>query len=241
MKKNAIFFFILALLGGFMGSLFWTSIHPKNATISETLDQQKLNSVSTPTPTPTLDFWEKVASKTSSSLVGIQTISGNRVIRQGAGIVVSSDGLVATTIDFWGSKESVYQVFYEDKILKGELVSVDSKNRLILLKTSVSNSNIAELIAGDYKSGQDILLVGKSINVSKSIVVSQRGIISQVNNNEIILDTIPNKYLHGFGVSNKDGYIKGITYVKNGYVYLIKTEIIETFFKAYLEKTLRQN
>src|SRR3989338_5578151 len=143
---------------------------------------------------------------------------------------------IVTKTDLWGPKESVYQIFYDDKIVKGELVDLDPKIRLLLLKTAVLNSSIAELNSANYKSGQEILVIGKTLNLSKPITVSQKGIISQATDTSVLVDTIPNQYLFGFGASDKDGRLRGMVYLKNGAVNLIKTEIIENFFKTYLEK-----
>lgn len=238
MDKTLFKLFLVAFFGGIIGALFLSIMGPEVlvANIGGTVNQENETSVNT-TPVPHPELWEKIVINLSPSLVGVQTIGENRVVRQGSGVIVSSDGLIITTADLLGPKGSVYQVFYDDKIIKGEIVAIDSKINLLLMKTSVPNSNIAELITSDYKSGQEILVVGKTFHLSKPTSVSQKGIISQVINKLVIIDTVPSKYLYGFGVSDKDGRLRGITYLRNGVVNLIKAEIIENFFKNYLEKS----
>src|SRR3989338_868546 len=238
MEKSFLKLFFTAILGGIIGAWFLFTINSVifGANISGTIDPKTEVLVNTSTLVPDPELWEKIVTKTSPSLVGIQTISNDRVIRQGGGIIISSDGLIVTTTDLWGPKESVYQIFYDDKIVKGELVDLDPKIRLLLLKTAVLNYSIAELNSANYKSGQEILVIGKTLNLSKPITVSQKGIISQATDTSVLVDTIPNQYLFGFGASDKDGRLRGMVYLKNGAVNLIKTEIIENFFKTYLEK-----
>ncbi|MDP3792283.1 MAG: serine protease [bacterium] len=239
MNKTLLKLFFVAFFGGIIGALFLSIIDSGVlvANLERTVNDQKEASINTPIPTPHPELWEKIVINLSPSLVGVQTISENRVIRQGSGIIVSSDGLIVTMADLLGSKGSVYQVFYDDKIIKGELVTVDSKINLLLLKTSVLNSNIAELNSSDYRSGQEVLVIGKTFYLSKPTVISQKGIVSQVTDKLVIIDTVPSKYLYGFGVSDKEGRLRGVAYLRNGVVSLVKTEVIENFFKSYLEKS----
>ena len=226
----------IAFLGGVIGSLVVveTGFKFTSTNLTQTIDQPPETISNTTTPDP--ELWEKIVTKISPTLVGIQTINGDRVIRQGSGIIVSSDGLIVTTANLWGPKGTVYQVFYDDKIIKGDIVDVNSKTNLLLLKTSVLNSSIAELNSRNYQSGQEIIIIGKNINLSQPVIVSQKGIISQATDSLVTIDTVPSKYLFGFGVSDKYGYLRGLVYLKNGAVNLIKTETIENFFKNYLEK-----
>ena len=130
----------------------------------------------------------------------------------------------------------IYQIFYEGEILKGSMVTSDFKLNLMLIKTSTSNSNIADLNTyPNYQNGQDILLIGRFFDLSKPTLVSQRGIISYVTDKTIVLDTILNNNLYGFGVTDTGGRFRGITYIRNGKVNLIKAELIENFFKKSIE------
>lgn len=238
MDKKSLKLFMFAFLGGVVGSLFLTltGFGFMSANIGNTTYSQKEDLINTPNPTPNPELWEKVVVKVSPGLVGIQTISENSVLRQGGGIIVSSDGLVVTTTNLWGPERSIYQIFYDNKIIKGNVVAIDSKANLMLLKTPTQSSNIAELAKYEYKSGQEIIVVGKTFNLSKPTITSQKGSISQVLEKSVTIDTLPNKYLYGFGVSDKDGYLRGIVYLRSGMANLIRSETIENFLKSYLEK-----
>lgn len=239
---NVKFFkiFFVALAGGVFGAIFTASIFSDNligANLSEHSFSQKATShnLATPLPTPDLGFWEKIAANLSPSLVGIQVFQNDKIVRQGSGIIVSSDGLIITTANLF-IPNGIYQISYEDKILKGLVATSDFKLNLLLLKTSALNSSIADLdLSPNYQSGQDILLVGKLFDLSKSTLVSQRGTVSYVTDKNIVLDTMLSSYLYGFGVVDTEGRFKGITYIKNGKVNLIKAEPIDSFLKEYIE------
>ena len=78
-------------------------------------------------------------------------------------------------------------------------------------------------------------MIGRFFDLSKPTLVSQRGIISYVTDKTIVLDTILNNNLYGFGVTDTGGRFRGITYIRNGKVNLIKAELIENFFKKSIE------
>ena len=240
MTRISFRLFIIALFGGVLGAIFIFFIfsdRSSNASLSKYYTQvPKTDIDSASLSTSSLGLWEKIVAKLSPSLVGIQVFKDNKIVRQGSGIVVSSDGLVVTTTDLLIS-DAIYQISYDDKILKGLVMAKDYKFNLILLKVSGLNSSIADLDkSADYKSGQEILLIGKLFDLSKPISASQKGTISYITNKTIILDTTLSSYLYGFGVADTKGKFRGITYVRNGKVNLVKAELIETFFNYYIEK-----
>jgi len=181
-------------------------------------------------------FWDKLAAESSFSSVGIQVFQNNTLARQGSGIILSSDGLIMTTADL-AFKDAVYQIFYEDKVFRGLVEAIDYKSNLFILKSLTSYSAVADLdVSHDYKSGQDILLIGKLVDVSSPTTVSQRGTISYVTEGRILIDTAQNNYLSGAGVIGASGKFIGMSYLRSGKTYLIKSGIIEPFFKEYLDK-----
>src|SRR3989344_7320002 len=154
------------------------------------IENQKL----IPTPLPLLapDFWEHISSEASFSSVAIQVFKDNRIIKSGSGIILSSDGLVVIPADLT-SLGSTYQVLYEDKIVKGAIVSFDVKRNLAIIKiTNLElNLNVSDLNTGlIYQNGQDVLITGKLYDISKPAAIAQRGIISYVSGGRIILDTL---------------------------------------------------
>lgn len=222
---------LASLLGALLGSfvtLYYSN--QRNAFITSSL-------ISAPvTATPVPELWEKISSRLSSGSVGIQVFQNNRLVRQGSGLIVSSDGLLVAPADMIISN-GIYQVFYEDKIYKGAIVASSYKLNLLLLKTEALYSSVADLdISHDYQSGQEILILGKIVELSKSSVVSQKGLISYVTERSTVIDSVPNNYLLGAGIVGLDGKFIGLSYIRNGKINVVKAEAIDNFFREYLDK-----
>jgi hypothetical protein len=106
----------------------------------------------------------------------------------------------------------------------------------MLLKTSGSNSNIAELNPlFEHKSGQELLLIGRVFDLSKPAIASQEGTVSYVTDRSVVLNSTANKYIFGFAAAGSDGKLNGLVYIRNNIVYLVRGDTIENFFKNYLE------
>ncbi len=132
---------------------------------------------------------------------------------------------------------AIYQVFYEDKIYKGEIVARNFNINLLLLKTEGLYSNVADLdVAHDYQSGQEIIMLGKIIELSKPAIVSQKGLVSYVTEKKIVIDSAPNNYLLGAGIADLDGKFIGLSYLRSGKIFMITAKTIDTFFREYLDK-----
>jgi len=223
---------LFSFFGGVIGTFSSVYISGKYlANISE---------VVTPTPVisraPSLGFWEKIISENSSTLVSIQVFQENKVTRQGSGIVVSSDGLVITVADL-AAVGAVYQIFYDDKILRGTVVSRDYIHNLLLIKTDSAYPNVVDLSPKNYNNGQEIVLVGKILDFSKPTSYSQRGTISYITDKSVLVDTIVNKNLYGHAIINTESNFIGLSYLRNGKVNLIRTNTIQNFLQEYITKT----
>ena len=213
------------------GGYFFISINDKySASMTQAV-------VLTPiiTAIPDQGFWDKLVSESLLTSLGIQVFQVDKLVKQGSGVVVSSDGLVVTIADL-SAPNAVYQVFYGDKILRGVVVARDYNLNLLLIKTDSSYSNVADLNEREYHSGQEVILVGKLFDVSRPVVFSQRGAISYVTQKNITIDTIVDKNLYGAGVIDASGDLIGLAYLRSGKVNLIKASSVENFFQEYINK-----
>lgn len=239
MNKSLLGIFFVAIGGGILGSFLFFSIMTGNYSIltgnfSQTKEETE-SATLLPSPSPIPGMWERLISDSSYRSVAIQVFKDNKVIRQGGGIVVSSDGLVVTVADFL-SANAVYQIFYEDQILKGSVVAWDFKSNLLLLKTSSSFSGIADLaVFSSYQTGEETTLIGRLVFFSKPIIVSQRATVSYSTDRVTIFDTTANHYLQGFQIINSSGNLLGISTLKNGKINLIKASIISDFLKDHIK------
>lgn len=229
--KNFFKLFLASLLGALFGS-FLTLYSGNQSTAI--IVSPTISSPASPVPAP--DLWEKISSQLSPSSVGIQVFQNNHLIRQGSGLIVSSDGLIVTSADLVISS-GIYQIFYEDKIYRGTIVAKNYELNLLLLKTEALYSNVADLdVSHDYQSGQEILMLGKIIELSKPAVVSQKGIISYITERTIVIDSVANSYVLGTGIADSDGKFVGLGYLKKGKINIIKADAIDDFFREYLDK-----
>ncbi len=188
-------------------------------------------------PTPA-DFWQKTVIDQSFNFAAVQAFKDNQLLRQGSGIFLSSDGLIVTTSDIALASASVYQVLYEDRILRGDIVARDYTHNLALLRVGGSSDfNVPELDFSDnHQSGQELIIAGKFINLSKPILFSQKTSINYTIGKSIFLDAQPKSILNGGAVINDSGRIIGLAFIRSGKVYFVDSQTIDDFLKNYLNK-----
>ncbi len=231
MKKFFSQLLLFGFLGGVFGAIGFSYISGKYlANISETVTTPPIISVA-----PSLGFWEKIISENSSTVVSIQVFQANQVTRQGSGIIVSSDGLIVTVGNL-AVTGAVYQIFYDDKILVGTVISRDYDHNLLLIKTNYSYPNVVDLSPKDYDNGQEVALVGKLLDFSKPRINSQRGTISYVTDKSIIIDAVVNRSLYGYAIINRESDFLGLSYLHNGRINLVRTSAIQDFLQAQNKK-----
>lgn len=186
-------------------------------------------------PFPEPDFWQKIVSDGALSTVAIQSFKSGKIVREGGGIIVSSDGVVITTLDVISGAD-VLQIFNEDKILRAQVIRYDGFKNLALIKINTSNMNVARFDRNyQFQPGQDVVVSGKLVELSNPSVFAQKGIVNRVFSKDVILDVEPNYFLSGSKVINSSGIVVGMTYLRNGFVYLIKAETMDDFAKNYFE------
>lgn len=240
-KKRIVTYSGLACLV-FLASVFFYSKFYSDKSFA--LSGSGLNQSQTePTPAtlanPIPGFWEKLVSDVSLSVVGIQVFQDNKLVRQGSGLIASSDGLVVTTADL-GIKNAIYQIYYEDKILRADIVTADYKSNLMLLRSTASFASVARFDSLKvYQSGIETMIVGKLIDNSKPTLFSQKGLISYVTDRSVVLDSSANSYDAGSGIIDSSGSFIGLGYVRNGKILLIKTPVIDLFVKNFLADSIK--
>lgn len=194
------------------------------------------NLISTTTPVSSgPNFSEKIIYESAQSSVGIQVFSGDHLVKQGSGIVISSDGLIATVADLAVSN-GVYQVFYDDKILRGVAVAKDINKNLLLIKSENVYSKVADLSHTDYREGQSVTLVGKIIDLAKLSIFSQEGVANLIKDKVYVLGTEAGNNLSGAEALDEDGKLIGISYLRSGKINLATVASIQNFFREYIEK-----
>ena len=232
MKKTFSQILLFSFFGGIVGAFSSVYINGKYlANISENITPAPIISV-----VPSLGFWEKIISENSSTSVGIQVFQENKVTKQGSGVIVSSDGLVVTVADL-AATGAVYQIFYDDKILRGTVVSKDYNHNLLIIKTEHAYPNVVDLSPKNCDNGQEVVLIGKLLDFSKPTAYSQRGTISYVTDKSVLIDTIVGKNLYGHAIINRESNFLGLSYLSSGRIKLVSTNAIQGFLQEYLTKS----
>ncbi len=232
MKKDFFRLLFFSFLGGVVGAFGFIYVSDKYlANISESITPTPIISVA-----PSLGFWEKIIYENSSASVSIQVFQENKVTKQGSGIIVSSDGLVVTVADLV-AVGAVYQIFYEDKILRGTVVSRDYNRNLLLIKTDHAYPNVIDLSPKNYDNGQEVVLIGKLLDFSKPTAYSQSGTVSYVTDKSVLIDTVVSKNLYGHAIIGREGNFLGLSYIRNGRVNLVRTSAIQDFLQEYVAKS----
>ena len=223
--------YLKIILVGFLGGaaawfLLWSFL-PENKPIEPS-----------PTPMPIIvspDFWQKIVSEHGLSTVAIQSFKGGKIVKEGSGMVISSDGVIITTFDVTAGAD-VFQVLHGDKILRAQQVRYDGSKNLALLKVAATDMNVTRLERNyQFQSGQDVVVSGKTVELSSPTVFAQRGMISYILSKVIVIDTEPRYFLSGSKVINNSGIVVGISYLRSGAVHLITAEAMDDFIKNYFE------
>lgn len=241
--KRHIPVFLIGVLGGFFAFLVTAKFIGAGYLISSGLEakindyyQKDKNSQKADLPPVQSDAWQKIAANEALSSVAVQLFQNNSLVKQGSGIVLSSDGLIATVPNLVPAGSFYYQVIYGDKVLRAAVLARDYKNNLALIKVQAQDLNVSGLDAGDYQSGREFVLTGKFVNVSRAVTFSQRALINYALEKEILLDTAFNNFLNGAKVVDGNGKMAGMAYVRYGKVYLSSSSVIQDFLTNQLSK-----
>lgn len=228
MKKDFFWLIFFGLLGGIAGGYFFSFVVFTPANISE---------LTIPSPIVVKNSnnkLENIISESSLASVGIQVFESNKLIRQGSGVIISSDGFIVTVADL-AIANAVYQIYYEDKIIKARIVAVDYDLNLALLEIDNHLSNIIGLSDSEYKSGQEVTIVGKFFDLSGLTVYSQRGIISYITQkSKVVIDTLASKNLSGAMIMGDDGKFFGLAYLRNENIIMVRAASLDEFFTNYI-------
>ena len=237
---NYIKIIFISFLGGVTALVLIFSLPASNSFLLNLIKEDLTEFLETepaPTPTPVIspDFWQKIVSDHVLNTVAIQSFKGDKIIREGSGMVISSDGIIITTFDVIAGAD-VHQISYGDKILRAQLVRYDGFKNLALLKVPAIDMSVTRLERNhQLQPGQDVVVSGKVIKLSSSSTFAQRAMISYILSKDTIIDTEPSYFLSGSKVINNSGIVVGMVYLRKGTVRLITSEIMDDFVKNYFE------
>lgn len=180
------------------------------------------------------DFWKSVVSRGQESVGFVQSFKGKAVLAQGAAVVLTSDGLLATAPQFVPGSATNFQVFINNKISQGRIVLRDDNNSVAFIKIEESGLPVFNF-ASNIQLGQSVIILGKTLRVNEINNFVQLGLIGEIDKRVLILNTQFSKELNGAGVFTSSSELMGIarTNVKNQ-IFILHPDAFAKILNDYL-------
>lgn len=158
---------------------------------------------------------EEAVDKVSPCLVAIQAYQNNKLISQGTGFIVTSDGLVITANDLVPVKANQYLVFRNGHSLTAQVVKNDLEKDLVLVKVAESNLPVVSLAeVEDLRLGQRVILIGVDKTKDNFSRFVNLGIIRSINQGILKLNlTEENSLANGGPLINIKGEVVGLNLI----------------------------
>jgi S1-C subfamily serine protease len=175
---------------------------------------------------------ENAVSKIGPCLVVIQSLQGEKVISQGSGFVITSDGLIMTAADNVSAKADKYLVFRNSHSSEAKAIKKDLESNLALLKVEESNLSVVSLVDLDgLRLGQRIILIGAELTKEGLSRFINLGVIRSIYENVLKVNlTEENSLANGGPLVNVKGEVIGLNLIdKAGLIKTIPANQIKEF------------
>ena len=235
-KEKILTLFLILIIGGLGGILADQFLLPYLSTIpffsKISFIEHAGNGTTIINPTEKIIITENTAiedaiDKINPNLVAIQSFQNKRLIKQGTGFIMTSDGLIVTAADLVPAWATEYLVFRNDNFLTAQVIKIDSKSNLALLKIEEVNLSVASLAnLEEIHLGQRIVLVGVELVKNNLNYFVNLGVIRSINEEMLRINlTEENSLANGSPLINVKGQVLGLNLVD--YKGLIKTVPID--------------
>ena len=232
LKKKALSLFLILIIGGLGGILADQFLLPYLATIPPfskiAFIRQASNGTTIIHPTEKIIITENTAledaiNKISPCLVAIQSYQNKRLISQGTGFIITSDGLIITTGDLVPTKADQYLIFRNNHSIIGQLVKRDFESNLALLRIDETNLPVVSLDGlENLHLGQRVILIGVELIESHLNRFVNAGIIRSINQELLKINlSEENSLANGSPLIDIKGEVIGLNLVD--YKGLLKT------------------
>ena len=240
-KKNIFKLFIILIIGGVGGVLADQFFLPYLSTIPVFSKIEFIHRTGNGTtiinPTEKITITENTAieqaiEKITPCLVSVQSYKDKKLISQGTGFVVTSDGLIITAADLVPAGADQYLVFRNSHSLVAKVSRVDLEDNLALLETEETNLPVVSFInLDDLLLGERAILTGVELNKDKLNYFVNLGIIRSINKEGIEINIIQESGLaNGSPLINVKGEAIGLNLIdENGFIKVISVKDIKEF------------
>jgi len=223
-KEKILTLFLILIIGGIGGILADQFLLPYLSTIpffsKISFIEHAGNGTKIINPTEKIIITENIAieeaiNKIKSSLVAIQSYQNNKLIKQGTGFIMTSDGLIVTAADLVPAWADEYLVFRNDRSLVAQVVKIDLESNLALLKIEEINLSVASLAnLEEINLGQRIVLVGVELVKNNLNYFVNLGVIRSINEETLKINlTEENSLANGSPLINVKGQVLGLNLV----------------------------
>ncbi len=175
---------------------------------------------------------ERAVAKIGASLVLVQSFKDNRVIDQGTGFIMTSDGLLITAGDLINPQADGYLVYQNGNNYQAKLIKKDLEQNIALLKIEVSGLNVVTMAGLEQIAlGERVILVAAELIDNQINQFVNLGIIRSINKNTLRLNfQETNLSANGSPLVNVKGELIGMNLVnEQGWQKTIPNNIIKDF------------
>jgi len=226
MRKKILNIFLILIIGGFGGILADKFLLPYLSNIPFFTQfefiQHAGNGTTIINPTEKIIVTENIAieesiNKISPCLVVVQSYQNKRILNQGTGFLITSDGLLIASGDLVSLNVSQYLVFRDGYSLAAKLIKKDLKNNLALFQIEDDNLPVVSLTnLEDLKLGERVILIGVELKGSNLNKFVNLGIIRNINNGTLEINLKEeNISANGSPLINVKGEVIGLNLVDN--------------------------
>lgn len=181
------------------------------------------------------DFWKDVVSKTEDSVVFIQGFKKGKLISQGSGIVLTSDGLIVTSLNNAPFVANTYQIFIKDKILTGKVALRNFENNLALIVVDEDNLPALDFSGDSLFLGQTNIIVGKVKRMGGVNTFAQLSFVKEILPQVFFVDTQASQELIGSALLNSSGKLIGIVQLnKKNQIFVSPPEVLNGLIDEYI-------
>ena len=226
MRKKILNIFLILIIGGFGGILADQFLLPYLSGVPSFAQFEFIkhagNGTTIINPTEKIIVTENIAieesiNKISPCLVVVQSYQNKRILNQGTGFLITSDGLLIASGDLVSLNVSQYLVFRNGYSLAAKLIKKDLENNLALFQIEDDNLPVVSLInLEDLKLGERVILVGVELKESNLNKFVNLGIIRNINGGTLEINLKEeNISANGSPLINVKGGVIGLNLVDN--------------------------
>jgi len=226
MRKKILNIFLILIIGGFGGILADQFLLPYLSGVPSFAQFEFIkhagNGTTIINPTEKIIVTENIAieesiNKISPCLVVVQSYQNKRILNQGTGFLITSDGLLIASGDLVSLNVSQYLVFRNGYSLAAKLIKKDLENNLALFQIEDDNLPVVSLInLEDLKLGERVILVGVELKESNLNKFVNLGIIRNINGGTLEINLKEeNISANGSPLINVKGEVIGLNLVDN--------------------------